>query len=55
MTRCSSAPLSLSNTSSQQFFYDVSPDESKILINVISQQVNQSITVVTNWMEGLKK
>ena len=30
-------------------------DESKILINVISQHVNQSITVVTNWMEGLKK
>lgn len=45
----------VSNTSSQLFFYDVAPDESKILLNVISQQVNQSITVVTNWADELKK
>ena len=45
----------VSNTSSQLFFYDVAPDERKILLNVISQQVNQSITVVTNWAEELKK
>ena len=45
----------VSNTSSQLFFYDVAPDESKILLNVISQQVNQTITVVTNWAEELKK
>jgi serine/threonine protein kinase/Tol biopolymer transport system component len=45
----------VSNTSSQIFFYDVSPDDKKILLNVISQQVNQSITVVTNWAEELKK
>jgi Tol biopolymer transport system component len=45
----------LSNTSSQVFFYDVSPDDKKILLSVISQQVNQSITVVTNWAEEFKK
>jgi Tol biopolymer transport system component len=45
----------VSNTSSQLFFYDVAPDGTKILLNVISQQVNQSITVVTNWAEELKK
>jgi hypothetical protein len=45
----------VSNTSSQLFFYDVAPGGSKILLNVISQQVNQSITVVTNWAEELKK
>jgi Tol biopolymer transport system component len=45
----------VSNTSSQQFFFDVAPDGKKILLNVISQQVNQSITVVANWTEDLKK
>ena len=45
----------VSNTSTPVFFYDVSPDGKKILLNVISQQVNQSITVVTNWAEELKK
>jgi serine/threonine-protein kinase len=44
----------VSNLSSQVFFYDVSPDGQKILLNVISQQVNQSITVVTNWTGELK-
>jgi serine/threonine protein kinase/Tol biopolymer transport system component len=45
----------VANMPSQVFFYDVSPDGQKILLNVISQQVNQSITVVTNWVEELKK
>jgi Tol biopolymer transport system component len=45
----------VSNMPSQVFFYDVSPDGQKILLNLISQQVNQSITVVTNWTEELKK
>ncbi|HWY22595.1 MAG TPA: protein kinase [Candidatus Acidoferrum sp.] len=39
----------------QQFIYDVSPDDKKILLNVVSQQVNQSITVVSNFTAGLKK
>jgi len=50
----SAQPL-VSNLSSQIFFYDVAPDGKKILLNVISQQVNQSITVITNWTEELKK
>ncbi len=50
----SAQPL-VSNLSSQIFFYDVAPDGKKILLNVISQQVNQSITVVTNWTQELKK
>jgi serine/threonine-protein kinase len=39
----------------QQFIYDVMPDGKKILLNVVSQQVNQSVTVVTNFTAGLKK
>jgi serine/threonine protein kinase/Tol biopolymer transport system component len=35
--------------------YDVSPDSKKILMNVVSQQVSQSVTVVTNFPAGLKK
>jgi serine/threonine protein kinase/Tol biopolymer transport system component len=45
----------VANMPSQVFFYDVAPDGQKVLLNVISQQVNQSITVVTNWAEELKK
>jgi eukaryotic-like serine/threonine-protein kinase len=45
----------VSNMPSQVFFYDVAPDGKKVLLNVISQQVNQSITVVTNWIGELKK
>jgi len=40
---------------SQQNFYDVSPDGQKILLNLVSQQVNQSVPVVTNFTEELKK
>jgi len=39
----------------QQFIYDVMPDGKKILLNVVSQQVNQSVTVVTNFTAGFKK
>jgi hypothetical protein len=45
----------VSNASSQVFFYDVSPDGKQILLNVVSQQVDQSITVVSNWTEELKQ
>ncbi|MGA8488973.1 MAG: protein kinase [Terriglobales bacterium] len=47
--------LSTASMSSPNFFYDVSPDGKKILLDAISQQVNQSITVVTNWSQELKK
>ena len=36
-------------------FYDVSPDGKKILVSRLSQQVNQSVTLVTNFAEGLTK
>jgi Tol biopolymer transport system component len=39
----------------QQFIYDISPDGKKILLNVVSQQVSQSVTVITNFPAGLKK
>ncbi len=35
--------------------FNVSPDGKKILVERISQQGNQSVTVVTNFAEGLKK
>jgi Tol biopolymer transport system component len=41
--------------SAPEFFYDVTPDGKKILLPVVTQQVNQSMTVVTNWAAGLKK
>lgn len=45
----------VSNWSSPNVFYDVAPDGKKILMDRISQQVNQSVTVVTNFAAGLKK
>jgi eukaryotic-like serine/threonine-protein kinase len=41
--------------SAPEFFYDVTPDGKKILLPVVTQQVNQSMTVVTNWTAGLRK
>jgi eukaryotic-like serine/threonine-protein kinase len=40
---------------SQQGFYDISPDGKKILLDLVSQQVNQSVTVISNFTAGLKK
>jgi Tol biopolymer transport system component len=45
----------ITNWSSPQFFFDVSPDGKKILLDRISQQVGQSVTVVTNYGAELKK
>jgi len=45
----------VTNAATQQFFYDVSPDSKKILLNMASQQVGQSVTVVANFTTGLKK
>jgi Tol biopolymer transport system component len=39
----------------QQFFYDVSADGKKILLNSISQPGNQNISIVSNWPAELKK
>jgi len=45
----------VTNWSSPQFFFDVSPDGKKILLDRISQQVSQSVTVVTNFAAGLRR
>ncbi len=50
-----SAQQLVSNWSAPQVFYDISPDGKKILLDRISQQVSQSVTVVTNFTAGLKK
>jgi Tol biopolymer transport system component len=50
------APRTLvSNWSAPQVFYDVAPDGKKILLDRVAQQVNQSVTVVTNFTADLKK
>ena len=45
----------VNNWSAPQVFYQVSPDGKKIMLDRISQQVSQSVTVVTNFTAGLKK
>jgi eukaryotic-like serine/threonine-protein kinase len=39
----------------QQGSYDVSPDGKKVLLDLVSQQINQSVTVISNFTAGLKK
>jgi len=36
-------------------FYSVSPDGKRILMERVSQQVNQPVTLMTNFTAGLKK
>jgi Tol biopolymer transport system component len=49
-------PQTLATTpATQQFIYDVSPDGKRILLNVVAQQVNQSVTVIANFPAGLRK
>jgi Tol biopolymer transport system component len=43
------------NWSAPQVFYDVSPDGKKILLDRISQQVSQSITLMTNFSAAVGK
>jgi Tol biopolymer transport system component len=47
--------LASNSTSNQVGFYDVTPDGKKILLNLVAQQVSQSVSVVTNFTAGLKK
>ena len=49
------AEMMVGNWSSPQVFYDVTPDGKKILLDRVAQQVSQSVTVVTNFTDGLKK
>jgi Tol biopolymer transport system component len=50
-----SPQLLMSNWSSPNFFFDVSPDGKKILLDRIAQPVGQSVTVVTNYGAELRK
>jgi len=45
----------VSNWSAPEVFFDVTPDGTKILLDRVAQQVGQSVTIVTNFTEGLKK
>ena len=45
----------VNNWSAPQVFYDLTPDGKKILLDRISQQVSQSVTVVSNFTGSLKK
>jgi eukaryotic-like serine/threonine-protein kinase len=45
----------VSNWSAPQVFYQLSPDGKKIMLDRISQQVSQSVTVITNFTAGMKK
>ena len=47
--------LVVSHWSAPNVFYDVTPDNKKILLARVSQQVSQSVTVVTNFTADLKK
>ena len=50
------APQTLvSHWSAPQVFYDVAPDGKQILLDRVSQQVSQSVTVVSNFAAELKK
>jgi len=42
-------------TTTGVLIYDISPDRKKILLENVSQHVNQSVTVVTNFPAALKK
>jgi eukaryotic-like serine/threonine-protein kinase len=47
--------VTTSSYSAPEVFYDVYPDNRKILVDRVSQQVGQEITVVTNFTSELKK
>ena len=50
------APQTLVSTWSMPvFFYQVSPNDKKILLYRVSQQVSDSVTLVTNFTAGLKR
>ncbi len=43
------------NWSAPNVFYDISPDGQRVLLPRVSQQINQSVTLVTNFTADLKK
>ena len=50
-----SAQALVRNWSGPQVIYDVAPDGKRVLLDWVSQQVSQSVTVVTNFPAELKK
>jgi len=44
----------ISNWSAPQVFYDISPDRKRILLDRVSQQLTESVTVLTNFAAELK-
>jgi Tol biopolymer transport system component len=48
-------PLASASMSSSTGYFDVTPDGKRILLNVVSQQVSQMVTLITNFTAGLKK
>jgi Tol biopolymer transport system component len=49
------AQVLATSPASQQGFFDVSPDGKRIPLELVSQQVNQSVTVIANFGAELKK
>jgi hypothetical protein len=47
-------PLASNSASNQLGFYEVTPDGKKILLDLVAQQVSQSVTVLSNFAAGLK-
>jgi serine/threonine protein kinase/Tol biopolymer transport system component len=47
--------LASNPTSNSVGLYDLTPDGKKILLNLVAQQVSQSVTVMTDFTAGLKK
>jgi hypothetical protein len=48
-------PLASNSASNQLGFYEATPDGKKILLDLVAQQVSQSVTVLSNFAAGLKK
>jgi dipeptidyl aminopeptidase/acylaminoacyl peptidase len=48
------AQILVAHWTAPNVFYDVAPDGKKILLDRVSQQVGQSVTVLTNFTAGLK-
>jgi hypothetical protein len=48
-------PIASDAKSSALGLYDVAPDGKKILLDLVSQQVSPSVTVMTNFTAALKK
>jgi eukaryotic-like serine/threonine-protein kinase len=53
--RFGTAQTLVKNWSAPQVFFDIAPDGKRILLDRVSQQVSQSVTVISNFAAELKK